>query len=655
MDILDNLTDPQREAVVHMDGPMLVVAGAGSGKTRVVTRRIAHLVSRGVWPNQILAMTFTNKAANEMKERVEALAGARPPWVGTFHSMCARFLRRDIDKLDDPRDGSFTIYDEDDRLSVIKSCLRDCHVAPGTVSAAAVRARISSAKCRVQDETADVVFANDDSDALDETLCHAYEKRMRELNALDFDDLLLLSVRLLASKPALRDVYHGRFRYLLVDEYQDTNRLQYLLMKLLTGPSRNVHATGDPDQSIYSWRGAEYRNILDFTTDYPDAKIVRLEQNYRSTKLILRSANELIRQNTRRLEKELFTENMTGIPIRVAAAQSDREEAQAVVGQVMELRLEGVSLREMAVFYRTNAQSRPLEDVLLSAHIPYQIVGGLRFYERKEVKDALAHLRLLVNPRDAVSLQRVVDCRATGVGRKTLAALLGQATEDGLPIMEFLADTDFPKRYRGRCGAKLAAFAAWCAELRRLPRTPVGNATAAVLEYSGLIEHYKEREDTDPLAEGRLANLNALLERANEYQEQTPEAGVDAFLEEVALVADVDYHDPDTESLALMTLHASKGLEFPYVFIVGVEEGYLPHENVAWNEDAVEEERRLLYVGITRAKQAVYLSYAATRYLWNEMQYRTPSRFVDELPTDEVEFVGRGAHRASKRRRWDAW
>jgi len=649
-DILENLTDPQREAVTHMEGPMLVVAGAGSGKTRVVTRRIAHLISRGVWPNHILAMTFTNKAAREMVERVQSLTGERPPWVGTFHSACARFLRRDIEKLNDGRSSQFTIYDDDDQLSVIKLCMKAAGLNQHDVNPSSIRGRISRAKCAMVTPEAVAAEAGWNSREI-ATVYGDYERRMRELNAVDFDDLLLLTVRMLQDNPALRDVYHSRFRYLLVDEYQDTNHLQYLLMRLLTGPSRNVHATGDPDQSIYSWRGAEYRNIMEFQKDYPDAKLVRLEQNYRSTQLILTTANELIRCNTHRIDKELFTENEPGVPTRVVKTTTDRDEAEWVVNRVVELRLEGVRLRQMAVFYRTNAQSRPLEDRLMHAGVPYQVVGGIRFYQRKEIKDVIAHLQLLVNPRDAVALHRVAACRAAGVGEKTIEAILSQSAAEGVPPLTLLADADFRRRYRGRCSAKLEAFAAWCRDLQAITPSPVGQCVHSVVEHSGLLPRLEEQEQRDPLALDRMENIKAMVDRAYEYEREHPDAGIDALLEEVALVSDIDSHDPENESLSLMTLHACKGLEFPYVFIVGVEEGYLPHLNSRDQAEAVEEERRLLYVGITRARQAVTLLHATHRFLWDGVQQRVPSRFLRDLPEDDVERL----NLAGNPRRWSQW
>jgi DNA helicase-2/ATP-dependent DNA helicase PcrA len=643
-DLLTDLTEPQREAVTHMDGPMLVVAGAGSGKTRVVTRRIAYLVSKGVWPSQILAMTFTNKAAREMRERVEELVGDAPRWMGTFHSACARLLRRDLEKLGDGRNGQFTIYDTDDQRNVVRLCLKEMGVSPKEFSPSELQSKISHAKCTMQSVEEIAALDLYGSPVLPQVFA-AYEDRMRDLNAVDFDDLLLLTVRLLETRPDLRDVYHSRFRYLLVDEYQDTNRAQYELIRLFCGPSENVHVTGDPDQSIYSWRGADFRNIMDFTTDYPNAKVVRLEQNYRSTQNILEAANTVIRCNTQRIEKELFTENETGASVKVLELRDERAEAQLVAGRVAELRLEGERLRDMAVFYRTNAQSRAFEEELLRAAIPYQILGGLRFYERKEVKDILAHLQLLANPRDAVSLQRVTECRPTGVGGTTLARITAAAEREGIPVFHFLQMDDFATKIGGRVTQKLRDFGAWCRELAEIELQPVGACVRAVVDHSGLVELYQEKSARDPQADSRLENLNALIEHATTYEDDHPDNVLAEFLEEVALVADVDNHDRDAEAIVLMTLHSSKGLEFPYVFIVGLEEGYLPHANCDEDPDKVEEERRLFYVGLTRAQKEAIVSFVQCRYMWGQSDWRIPSRFLRELPDTSTEHASFAAMR----------
>ncbi len=635
-DILSNLNSAQREAVTHVDGPMLVVAGAGSGKTRVVTCRIAHLIARGVRPDRILALTFTNKAASEMKERIGALAGDVPRWVGTFHSACARLLRRDIEKLRDGRTSDFSIFDTDDQQKVIKNRVKALGIDRTTVNPAAVLAAISRAKRSMAGE--DSQPADMPEDETTRRLHVAYEQRLRELNAVDFDDLLLLVVRLLEGDRALRDVYQNRFRYLLIDEYQDTNRMQYRLMQLLCGPDRNVHVTGDPDQSIYSWRGADDRNISDFLRDFPDARVVRLECNYRSTKRILHAANGLIGFNADRLEKELYTENMEGDRLKVVCVEHERAEADWVTTRVSELRTFGVDLSDMAVFYRTNAQSRSFEELLLRRSIPYQIVGGTRFYERREIKEILAHLRLLVNPRDVVSLERVTSCRPTGVGAKTFARLLDMANGLEQPVFTMLQREDFADLYGRRVPVRVAEFATWCRGLGQIPTTPVSACVADVLTHSTLVAWYLSRRGKDSTVQDRLENLDAFVDRANEYEQDHPDASLRDFLAEVALVADVDSWDDEADCLSLMTLHSAKGLEFPFVFIAGAEHGLLPHQN-AVTPSQEQEERRLFYVGITRAQEAVAVTHACTRFRWGDRQRALPSCFLDELPEDAVECV----------------
>lgn len=631
-EILSGLTEPQLEAVTHMDGPMLVVAGAGSGKTRVVTRRVAHLIHNGVYPSRILAMTFTNKAAGEMKERVAQLTGEAPRWIGTFHSICARMLRYDLDKLAEGRDGRFSILDDDDQTSLFRELIKKRNLEDSRFKPKTVRERISRAK---SDLIPPADFGQGSYE--DEVICHLYEdyeKRLRQMNALDFDDLLVLAVRMLKHVPGLKEVYHDRFRYLLIDEYQDTNRTQYELMRLLTGPSRNVHVTGDPDQSIYSWRGADYRNIMDFQKDFPGARVVRLEQNYRSTKTILAAANRVIRNNRERIDKDLFTENEAGEKIRAACLQSDRDEANWILGQIRDLRAAGHPLKNVAIFYRTNAQSRSLEEAFVSAAVPYQLVGGVRFYQRREVKDFLAHLKVLVNPRDAVSLRRLTGCRPTGVGEKTLDGIIEQSAARELPPFTFLCDPHFSSVFAGRSSKKLKEFAAWCRMLDETPRKPVQDCVRAALTVSGLCEHL--RVDDPETADERIDNLMSFLQRAEEFGYANPDADLAAFLEDVALVADIDGFNENTDAATLMTLHSAKGLEFPYVFIAGMENGLLPHEN-AQTEFQQEEERRLFYVGLTRARQRAYLSYAVTRMTHGRFAANAPSLFLQELPPEVVE------------------
>ncbi len=662
-DILDNLTEPQREAVTHIDGPMLVVAGAGSGKTRVVTRRIAHLIRSGVRPHQILAMTFTNKAAGEMKERVAALVGETPRWVGTFHSICARLLRYDLEKLGDGRNGGFSIIDTDDQQSLMRQFIKDRNLTedsrfkPRTLSD-----RISRAKSDLIDP--DNYGEGKYEDEIIANIYRDYEKYLRKTNAVDFDDLLILTVRMLEKVPGLKEVYHDRFKYLLIDEYQDTNRTQYKLMRLLTSDAHNVHVTGDPDQSIYSWRGADYRNIMDFKKDFPEARVVRLEQNYRSTKNILAAANAVIRNNSERIDKDLFTENDAGEKIHAACLESDRDEANWILGRIRDIRAVGAPLNDMAIFYRTNAQSRALEEAFLSAGTPYQIVGGVRFYQRREVKDLLAHLKILVNPRDIVSLSRIVGCRPTGVGEKTLQGIIEQAerigggTEenatarlDGMdganssPFL-FLCRPDFDKVYSGRKNQKLKDFAKWCRQLNDTPRKPVSEAVRNVLHVSGLCEYLILSEPES--ADERIDNMKSLLQRAEEFAYANPDADLAAFLEDVALVADIDSFDENADTVTLMTLHSAKGLEFPYVFIAGMEQGLLPHENSQNSNFQLEEERRLFYVGLTRAEKQAFLTHACSRFTHGRFAMNAPSPFLGEIPMQllDVQMMAQPRQRA---------
>lgn len=637
--ILDDLTEAQREAVTHMQGPMLVVAGAGSGKTRVVTRRIAYLISQGIHPSHILALTFTNKAADEMKERVVQLVGEAPRWMGTFHAACARFLRIDIASLDDPRDARFTIYDEDDQLSLVKEAIRLAQADEKRFRPPPVLAAISRAKCdgRTPEDWDDPSWYGETL----RTIYAEYEKLLRQTNALDFDDLLLLTVRLLEQRPEVRARYQERFRYLLIDEYQDTNRLQYRLMRLLVGPERNIHATGDPDQSIYSWRGADYRNIMDFQKDFPGTRLVRLEKNYRSRQTILHAANHLIRFNRHRIDKELVSDRGMGEKIEIVSLYDDREEGDWVAAKIEGLREKGVALSSIAIFYRTNAQSRPLEEALIRASLPYQIVGGIRFYERKEIKDLLSHLRILVNPRDTTSLRRILSCRPRGVGEKTLEAILVRAEELQIPPFSLLASESLEAEWKGTLPAKLKTFAQWCRELNTVPRAPLSECMEQVLRLSGLVEHYEKKTMLeDPSAADRIENLNQLYSRAVEFADRHPDADLAAFLEDVALVADIDGWNHRKDEVSLMTLHSAKGLEFSYVFLVGLEDGLLPHQNVQ-TDGGREEERRLFYVGLTRAKEQVFITYVTRRMLWGQLEGALPSPFLYELPRKVIEWIDR--------------
>lgn len=650
--LLDDLTAAQKDAVTHINGPMLVVAGAGSGKTRVVTRRVAFLIRQGVVPWRIMALTFTNKAAGEMRTRVQQLVGDAPSWMGTFHSICARILRSDIHLLGDGRDNRYSIMDSGDQEGLVKQALKILNIDDKQNKPSAILSAISRAKsdgispenftpASHRQETAAVVYPE-------------YEKLLRFNNALDFDDLLLLTARLLRTVPEAREKYQQRFAYLLVDEYQDTNHTQYTLLRELAGQTANLHATGDPDQSIYSWRGADYRNIMDFQHDYPGARIVRLEENYRSTQYILEAANHLIEHDPNRIPKRLYTSKDGGDRVTLARLQSDRMEAMWAAAKILELRRNGVPLGQTAVFYRTNAQSRPFEEAFMGQSVPYQLVGGIRFYERREIKDLLAHLKLRVNPSDLTSLRRVIDNRP-GVGGRTLEKIAEAAQQAGMPVFTFLADPAFTSRYKAT--AKVAAFAKWCARLAAVDITRADTAVRDILACSELVDSAIAAAAKDELSEERIENLHSLAARAGEFVRQRLEAAaaepeqtepreeeirsttaidLPAFLEDVALVADVDSWTGDADKVTIMTLHSAKGLEFDHVFIAGLEEGLLPHKN-SYKEDAMAEERRLLYVGITRARKHAYLTCAASRFINGMFDFSTPSRFVDELPPDVLE------------------
>ncbi len=650
-EILANLTAPQREAVTHRDGPMLVVAGAGSGKTRVVTRRIAWLISQGVWPSQILAMTFTNKAAREMKERIAAMTGSTPYNIGTFHGCCARFLRHDIELLPCGRDKNFTIYDDSEQKTLLKHCISQAsdrvpkNITPSFMST--VISNLKNNRCSLLDALPAPHFANFLSPI--EEICGAYEDSLCKCNAFDFDDLLLMTYRILTEVPGMTDIYHNRFRYLLVDEYQDTNRLQYDLIMKLTNDAHNVHVTGDPDQSIYSWRGADYHNILSFQQDFPEARIVMLEQNYRSTPTILNAANAVIEQNTNRFPKNLFTQNNDGLKITLTATESDRKEAEWIYRKIMRLRDNGHSWKNFAVFYRTNAQSRAIEEQFIRAGVPYQLLGGQRFYDRKEIKDFIALLRLKVNPSDQAAVKRIFESfhQTAGIGPKTRNELENAANNAGMPILNYLTSEDFRMTLTGRSAKaqRLKKLSDWLGLLRSAAISPVSKAVQEIDSLLGFSEQLGAQYGTDNI-ENRRENFQSFLGRAATFTHDFPDADLAVFLQDVALVADVDGHDGESDCVVMMTLHSSKGLEFPYVFISGVEEGLLPHGHSLGTNDfgqedqeQIEEERRLFYVGITRAQKALYLSTAQTRFIHNRSSWSQPSRFIHEIPSELLKAI----------------
>ena len=635
--LLEDLNPAQREAVIAGDGPLLVLAGAGSGKTRVIAYRIVHLLTAGDrHPRNVLAVTFTNKAAGEMAHRVDRLlapAGLRSPLIATFHSACVRILRQHGEGIGLAR--NFTIYDEDDRVALVKECMKEGELAERGFTPSIAGHRISYHKNQMQ-SVADVL--RDARGPWEQKLAlvySRYEKRLRETGGVDFDDLLLLTVKLLAEVPEVLAWYRGLWRHVLVDEYQDTNRAQYKIIRLLTSEHRNITVVGDPDQSVYKWRGADIRNILDFEEDFPGTTVVRLEQNYRSTKRILSLAAAVIANNRERKEKTLWTENPEGEKARLYRAWDEHEEANFVAQTALTVRGEGVPWDGVAVFYRTNAQSRVVEDALRRARIPYTIVGGVRFYERREIKDTLAYLRLILNPADDIAFRRAVAAPARGIGASTLARLDEVAMDVTQPLLKLAASP--PAEVRGKARRGLEDFAALVARLSAdRTKMPPPAFIDLVLNASG----YRKAlgDERSPEAEARLENLEELIAAAEDYVHATPDGTLEGFLDSVALMSDVDELKDADSRVTLMTLHSAKGLEFPVVFLTGLEEGVFPHARSMDDPEQIEEERRLCYVGITRARDRLYLSYALHRRI-HGYGVGEPSRFLREMPEEELASV----------------
>jgi DNA helicase-2/ATP-dependent DNA helicase PcrA len=637
--ILGPLNPPQRDAVTATGGPLLVLAGAGSGKTRVIAHRIAYLVGvEGVHPRQLLAVTFTNKAAEEMRRRVDDLllpGGGPAPLVATFHAACVRILREQAPRAG--LDPSFVIYDEDDRLALTRDCLRELDFDERALTPAAAVQRLSHAKNQMVSVEEAARAARTPAEERVALLYRRYEARLRAVGAVDFDDLLLRVVDLLESQPDVLAGYRGRWRHVLVDEYQDTNRAQYRIVRLLTHEHRNLCVVGDPDQSVYRWRGADLRNILDFERDFPDCRVVALEQNYRSTKRILALAAAVIAHNGGRRERQLWTENAHGDPPAVYRAGDEHEEAAFVARTIRGLRAAGVAYGDTAVFYRTNAQSRVLEDALRRASIPHLIVGGVRFYERREIKDLIAYLRLVVNPRDDVSFRRAVATPARGIGKVTVDHLAEAARRRGQSLLATCAAP--PPEIAGKPRRALEEFARSLAGFaergRTLPLPALVDLVAAETGYREML-----RAERTALAEARLENLEELVAAAEEFSaaraaEGADGAGLEQFLDGIALVADVDEMDPGAGGVTLMTLHSAKGLEFPVVFLTGLEEGVFPHSRSLHDPEEIEEERRLCYVGLTRARTRLYLSWALHRRVQG-YGLGEPSRFLLEMPEAEL-------------------
>ena len=630
MGILDDVTDAQRSAITHIEGPLLVVAGAGSGKTRVVTRRVAYLIEQGVSPYHILAITFTNKAANEMRERVQEYQPTKGMWISTFHSMCARILRRHADRLG--HTSAFTIYDTADQAACVKEVMASLEIDTATWRPAAIAAHISRYKNEFLSPEDAHARASSFADTMTVQVYKAYQKRLRENNAMDFDDLLCNLVHLLTQNEDLLHVYQTNFSFVLVDEYQDTNHPQYIITRLLAEAHQNICVTGDPDQSIYGWRGADIQNILDFERDYPNAKVVYLEQNYRSTQNILSAADGLIEHNHSRKPKRLWTENPVGGPVREACLKDERDEADWVAQAVLDLAASGHRPGDVAVFYRTNAQSRAIEDGLRRATIPYEIVGSVEFYQRKEIKDVLAYLRLCVNPSDDVSFRRVVNVPPRGIGKGTLGAVQAFAQTQGTSLLQAACDPDLHKQLKPRAAKSVEKLAKLFAELSDLPQSPVEPFVHETIAQSGYLEHLAKdggAEDNE-----RIENVKELASAAADHDRRNEGASLNTFLEEVALVSDVDGLKESTDVVHLMTLHSSKGLEFPVVFITGLEDGLLPHSRSSDSEEELEEERRLCYVGMTRAKRELVLTHAAQRTVFGQANYCVPSQFLREIPQE---------------------
>jgi len=643
--LLEGLNPEQCDAVRATEGPLLVLAGAGSGKTRVLTNRVAWLIGVcGIAPEAILAVTFTNKAAGEMRERVEKLLGpdARDVWLSTFHSSCVRILRREIGHLG--RSRGFVIYDEDDSLSVVREALRR-HGRDPKQEARSLRWQIDQWKnAGLLPAAAAERAADFDAEASAEIYA-TYQRLLADANALDFGDLLLLTVELFERHPEVLRHYQERWQYVLVDEYQDTNRVQYRLVNQLAAGHRNLCVVGDPDQSIYRWRGADVRNILDFERDFPDAKVVKLERNYRSTQRILSGAGAVVENNRDRPEKRMVTDRGEGDRIAVYAARDDRDEAQFVVRGLLDAARDGgFSYGQCAVFYRTNAQSRPIEEELLKYDVPYVIVGGVRFYERAEVKDALAYLRLLVNPADAAALRRIVNRPTRGVGKTTLERVEAIAEERRTTLLE--AMRTFAAADGGRAGTAVGRFLALMDGLAdEVLGAPPADAIASALERSGYLRALEK--DGTPEAQARLENLRELLVGAQDFVAAEPDADdrspLEQFLDQVALVSDLDSAELRDDRVSLMTVHSAKGLEFPVVFVAGLEEGVFPHQASSRDAQAIEEERRLCYVAMTRAMERLTLCWAHERRRYGSRTFGTPSRFLDEIPNDLVERLGEPA------------
>jgi DNA helicase-2/ATP-dependent DNA helicase PcrA len=633
--LLNDLTPAQREAVLHMNGPLLILAGAGSGKTRVITRRIVWLQNAGVRPSQILAITFTNKAAGEMRQRVEAMLPGTRVWISTFHSFGVRMLRQYADRLGVEK--NFTIYDQADRLRMVKVAMEDARVSRTSFTPDAIQGGISKAKNQLLSPAA---FARDATDFFRQTVATVYgvyEKRMRDANALDFDDLIYWPALALKNDPELRSELDERFRYVLVDEYQDTNKAQYAIARGLSMDHPNLCVVGDPDQSIYKWRGSDIRNILDFERDFPNARVIMLERNYRSTKAILHAASTLIDHNEERKRKTLYTENPAGAPVRVLYFENGLDEAEQIADRIKKAVAQGRRFRDFAVFVRVNALSRALETAFVKQRVPFQIVRGLAFFERKENRDVCAYLRLLLNPRDDLSFERIINEPSRGIGKTSLEYLRQYAEPRGVSLLEAAAQADKIATIKGKAALALRTFAGMMSELRRLADLPPDELITRVIDRSGYRAMLAESHDDDD--QERLANIEELVTAAQQFRQEDENRTLADFLENITLASDVDGWDEKQDCVSIMTLHAAKGLEFPVVYMIAVEQGLLPHERSLSEKGDREEERRLAFVGMTRAMEELYLCHCRLREYRGETLYAVPSMFLEELPADGVERI----------------
>ena len=642
--ILGNLNAEQLEAAKTTEGALLILAGAGSGKTKVLTSRIAYMIQNGAVAGKILAVTFTNKAAKEMRERLSAFVGeniVKYMWVGTFHSICGRILRQDIENYSfqsgKSLDKNFTIYDETDSLAVIKQAIKKINLDDKIYQPKLIKAIISNAKNKMQDAYTFATFARDFKSQNIAKVFELYENTLNNNNAIDFDDMLLLCVKLLEQNPEVRKKYYNKFQHILVDEYQDTNQAQYQLVKALytnlqseIPNTRSLCVVGDVDQSIYSWRGADYRIIMNFQKDFPKAKLVKLEQNYRSTANILNAANSIIENNEERVDKVLYSQKGDGEKISLYEAQDEADEANYIVKLI---RNTSENYNQFAVLYRTNAQSRALEEALIAAGIPYRIYGGLKFYDRKEIKDAIAYLKLIYNIDDSQSLRRIINVPKRAIGETTLKHLQEYADETDCSLFGAIMDIDNISAIKSGTATKLKDFATFILKLKEAePKYSLPEFLGLVLERSGYLRELQQANT--PEDETRIENLQELVNVANEFEPEEQDNILGEFLSQVSLVSDIDGMDEIANNVTLMTLHASKGLEFPIVFLAGCDEGIFPSARCSNSQSELEEERRLMYVGVTRAETKLYLTTAKRRQMWGEYKYYTPSRFIEEIPAN---------------------